>query len=412
MFNRLFGGSSNSSNNNNKNEQIQQQQQIPQQMQGYPSYNMNNNNYNNNSYIQQIPSQSMNSYMPQYQQRAQGQAPQQYQSSAANMQRRAKKKATGRKLRSKETAQLPTSRMDQTVELDNNISEQDFLQSVQAAYGINARVEINSNNSNFSNNRQQISYQVVWENNEEAQSAYAQNAQIQQKIATNLNIKGSAMAFDKPAEPRSIDGITLQLDSDTSSILCGACLVYDNEDKCVKVVHYSDRNYCGCITHSGDTQVFGKSVHTIKLSLSDLDKNVKQLFFTLCACGPSDLSQFKEPVISLYENNEEDVNLIQYGIEQAGKARSVVMCRLFRNGGNSDWSIQALGSDEWHIEQKVCMAYHNAKGLIDAHLKVMKENEGKNKNESKGKDKNNDEDEGKEDETEEGVDDKEKETDQ
>eukprot|EP00486_Rosalina_sp_Unknown_P000832 CAMPEP_0201565900 /NCGR_PEP_ID=MMETSP0190_2-20130828/5320_1 /ASSEMBLY_ACC=CAM_ASM_000263 /TAXON_ID=37353 /ORGANISM="Rosalina sp." /LENGTH=360 /DNA_ID=CAMNT_0047983917 /DNA_START=221 /DNA_END=1303 /DNA_ORIENTATION=+ len=356
---------------------------------------MNNNNYNNNSYMQQMPQQmnmNQNSYISQQQQ-----APQQYQSSAANMQRRAKKKATGRKLRSKETAQLPTSRMDQTVELDNDISEQDFLQSVQQAYGSNARVEINSNNNNSNNNRQQISYQVVWENNDEAQSAYAQNAQIQQKIAQNLNIKGSAMAFDKPAEPRSIDGITLQLDSDTSSILCGACLVYNNEDKCMKVVHYSDRNYAGCITHSGDTQVFGKSVHTIKLSLSDLDQNIKQLFFTLCACGPSDLSQFKEPVISLYENDEEEVNLIQYGIEQAGKARSVVMCRLFRANG-SDWSIQALGSEEWHIQQKVCMAYHNAQGLIDAHLKVMKEAEDKKKNDN--------EDKGDEDVTEEGVDDK------
>mmetsp|Transcript_67259 Transcript_67259/g.60394 ORF Transcript_67259/g.60394 Transcript_67259/m.60394 type:complete len:398 (+) Transcript_67259:110-1303(+) len=393
MFSRFFGGSS-SDNNKNQNQQQQLPQQ-PQQPMQYQSYNMNNNNYNNNSYMQQMPQQmnmNQNSYISQQQQ-----APQSYQSSAANMQRRAKKKATGRKLRSKETAQLPTSRMDQTVELDNDISEQDFLQSVQQAYGSNARVEINSNNNNSNNNRQQISYQVVWENNDEAQSAYAQNAQIQQKIAQNLNIKGSAMAFDKPAEPRSIDGITLQLDSDTSSILCGACLVYNNEDKCMKVVHYSDRNYAGCITHSGDTQVFGKSVHTIKLALSGLDQKVKQLFFTLCACGPSDLSQFKEPVISLYENDEEEVNLIQYGIEQAGKARSVVMCRLFRANG-SDWSIQALGSEEWHIQQKVCMAYHNAQGLIDAHLKVMKEAEDKKKNDN--------EDKGDEDVTEEGVDDK------
>ena len=72
----------------------------------------------------------------------------------------------------------------------------------------------------------------------------------------------------------------------------------------IKVVHYSDRNYSGCIAHSGDTQVFGKSVHTIKLSLSDLDKNVKQLFFTLCACGYNDLSQFKEPLISLFEDTQ------------------------------------------------------------------------------------------------------------
>jgi len=334
---------------------MQQYQQQPM-----PSYNMNNNNNNYSSLSFFNNNKNINN--------------------AVNEQKRAHKKRTGKKLRSRETAHIPKSKMTHNVEMDSNINEERFLQSVQSAYGPNARVEIQATRSNYNNNanRQQISYQVVFDDQEQAQMAYAQNIDLQKKVASNLGIKGSSMAFEKPAEPKSIDGITLQLDSDTSSILCGACLVYDENNKCLKVVHYADRNYNDVIKHGGDTQVHGKSVHIIKLSLSDLDKKVKQLFFTLCACGPSDLSQFKEPIISLYENNEENINLIQYGIEEAAKARSVVMCRLFRCG--NDWSIQALGSEEWHISEKVCMAYHNAQGLIDAHFKAMnKEKDNKEK---------------------------------
>jgi len=241
------------------------------------------------------------------------------------------------------------------------------------AYGSNARVEIRKQ-QNYGSNRQQISYQVAFDDDAEAESARQQQALYTKRVAANLGIKGSAMAFDKPSEPKAIDGVTLQLDSDSASILCGACLVYNKEDQCTKVVHYGDRNYQGVIQHSGDTQVHGKSVHTITLALSDLDDGVKQLFFTLCACGPNDLSMFREPVISLYENGVEDINLIQYPIEQAGHARSVVMCRIYRAEGGQ-WSIQALGSEEWHIAQKVCMAYCNAKAVINAHLKVKVDEE-------------------------------------
>merc|ERR1712048_512923 len=77
-----------------------------------------------------------------------------------------------------------------------------------------------------------------------------------------------------------------------------------------------------------------------QVALSDLGQGVKQLFFTLCACGPSNLSAFKEPVISLYENGVPDINLIQYPIEQAGQSRSVVMCRLYRSESGGQWCIQ------------------------------------------------------------------------
>merc|ERR1712228_1080457 len=82
----------------------------------------------------------------------------------------------------------------------------------------------------------------------------------------------------------------------------------------------------------------------------------------------------------------EDINLIQYPIEQAGQSRSVVMCRLYRSPGDGQWSIQALGSEEWYIAAKVCMAYANAKAVIDADLKVMKEEETKGDGDEEGGD--------------------------
>jgi stress response protein SCP2 len=224
--------------------------------------------------------------------------------------------------------------------------------------------------------KQNFKCRVYFANSSEAEVAYQRNEQnddaLQQVIAQDLGIQGSTLAFDNPSKPHSVEKLTLQLDSDSSSILCGACLIYQ-DTKLLKVVHYSDRNHGQVIVHSGDTSVDGKSVHTIKLNMADLDASVTQLFFTLCACGPADLSAFLNPYIALFETEKPDVNLIQYTIAQAGKSQSCVMVRLFRSG-KSDWSIQALGSEQWNLKAKVCMAYHHASRLIDAHLKANQSN--------------------------------------
>merc|ERR1712226_918086 len=96
-----------------------------------------------------------------------------------------------------------------------------------------------------------------------------------------------------------VDAVTLKLDSDSSQILCGACLLYDTQGNCEKVVHYSDRGYGKAVVHSGDTQVGGKSVHTINIVQSGIPLHVNRMYFTLCSCGPEDLSGFKNPSIML-----------------------------------------------------------------------------------------------------------------
>merc|ERR1712187_209877 len=126
------------------------------------------------------------------------------------------------------------------------------------------------------------------------------------------------------------DAVTLKLDSDSSSILCGACLLYGAHGDCEKVVHYSDRLYHGGVWHSGDSRVDGKSVHTISIVQSQIPQHVTTLYFTLCSCGPEDLSGFKNPSIMLYDHSEPDANLLEYSIEQAGKSPSCVMAQLTR----------------------------------------------------------------------------------
>merc|ERR1712159_31037 len=81
--------------------------------------------------------------------------------------------------------------------------------------------------------------------------------------------------------------LSLELASDSSSILCGACLAYDREGNHVKTVHFSDRTGCnGAIKHSGDTIVDGKSKHRIEVDMEKLPESVMHLFLTLCSCGP------------------------------------------------------------------------------------------------------------------------------
>merc|ERR1712182_108266 len=110
-----------------------------------------------------------------------------------------------------------------------------------------------------------------------------QSRQLQSTISEALQLSSDAVEFDSDAKVGEVDAITLKLDSDSSDILCGACLLYDGEGQCLKVVHYSDRFFGdGAVRHSGDTKVDGKSVHTISIIQSKIPDEVKQIYFTLC----------------------------------------------------------------------------------------------------------------------------------
>lgn len=233
-------------------------------------------------------------------------------------------------------------------------------------------------------------------------AAQSTSLALQNALASEFQLEAGAVGFDTETMDRveEVDGITLKLDSDSAHILCGACLLYNGRGECEKVVCHSDRVYGSAVRHSGDTRVDGKSVHTIGVELSKVPQEVTQMYLTLCSCGPSDLSGFKNPSIMLYDNGQPDANLLEYSINQAAKSVSCVMARMQRQpvwtlgdraviahilrrlrmpllcidlcvamGEESEWSIQALGSSEWNMSEKICGNYPIGKRLIEKRLR-------------------------------------------
>jgi ubiquitin-protein ligase/stress response protein SCP2 len=144
--------------------------------------------------------------------------------------------------------------------------------------------------------------------------------------------------------------VNLVLGSDSSAILCGACLVYEDLT-CTNIVHYCKRQaYSGAIRHSGDTQVNGKSKHTIDVDLNALPSSVNRLFLTLCSCGCTDLSGFKNPAIDMGDGLGSP--LCTYSLEQAGNAPTVVMAAIWRS--ETGWQVTAIGQ---HSAVRCCGDY-------------------------------------------------------
>lgn len=155
----------------------------------------------------------------------------------------------------------------------------------------------------------------------------------------------------------TVSTVNLVLGSDSSAILCGACLVYEDLT-CTHVVHYGSRQaYRGAIRHSGDTQVNGVSKHTIDIDLNALPSSANRLFLTLCSCGCTDLSGFKNPTIDM--RDELGSPLCTYSLEQAGNAPTVVMAAIWR--GEAGWQVTAIGQ---HSAVRCCGDYSVVKREI------------------------------------------------
>jgi stress response protein SCP2 len=137
-----------------------------------------------------------------------------------------------------------------------------------------------------------------------------------------------------------ISNICLELGSDSSMILCGACLLYEDTRFKETVCYSTRRDKSNSVSHSGDRQVLGKSQHTIQISLDKLPSSVNRIFFTLCCCGGSNLSDFKKPSIRLSDKATPDEELCQYTISSAGRAATAVMACLMKEGDG--WKVIAL----------------------------------------------------------------------
>jgi len=153
--------------------------------------------------------------------------------------------------------------------------------------------------------------------------------------------------------------VRLELGSDSSMILCGACLVYEDLN-CRQVVSYDQSvGYKGAVKHSGDMVVDGKSKHVIDIDLNALPAAVTRLFLTLCSCGCADLSGFRAPSIKMQGSDGQP--LCQYDLEQAGRSPTVVMAAILREGGQ--WRVTAVGQ---HSPVRCCGNYSRVKQDIAA----------------------------------------------
>lgn len=305
----------------------------------------------------------------------------------------------GKQLRSGEVSKMPKAWL--SVNLDMASEQLDACRlekSIQAAYGGTARVQIDDMES--CGRKQKVRARVLFDSERECRVASAQSSAVTTQVAQNMELGSEAVEFDGKAEANGCDALTLKLDSDSSHILCGACLLYNEENSCLGVLCHTVRDfYNGAVRHSGDTRVDGKSVHTIGLVMSQIPPEVTQLFFTICSCGPTDLSGFKDPSIMLYSNKQPEANLLEYSINQAANSVSSVMARMVRQpvwsqgeaaviaralrklrmpllcidicmamAAETSFDIQALGTPEWHVSEKVCNAYHHAKEVIERNL--------------------------------------------
>lgn len=327
---------------------------------------------------------------------------------------------SGKKLCSKETASVPKAclELDLDIQQDEDLDMKSLEESILKAYGGRGQVKIDdildkfpkcsstsaSSNPAAGNLRpiqrmQNIKCRVMFDDATEARNwqSQSQNTRVVQTcLAEQLNLAESAVDFDQAAQMNEVDSVTLKLDSDSAHILCGACLLYNGSGECEDVVCYNNRTfYGGSIEHSGDTEIDSKSVHTIQLALSSIPDSVNQLYFTLCSCGPANLSGFVNPSISLFENNQPGSNLLEYSINQAGESASCVMARMVRQptwsakdledifkilrerrlpllcidlclamAQQSSWKLQALGTSEWNTPEIICSNYHFCKDLI------------------------------------------------
>lgn len=311
-------------------------------------------------------------------------------------------------LASGQVASVPKANLSLDLNLaeERELSRAELETALQRTYGSKARVLVdgvadNQASSSMRKRRvQQVKCRVMFDDVGEARAEQARGASRRAEFGTAMGLDVACVEPETADKMDVVDAVTLKLDSDSSHILCGACLAYNGRGECEKVVCYTDRAFAGsAVRHSGDTQVDGKSVHTIGMVLSRLPEDVTQLYFTICSCGPSDLSGFKHPSIMLYHNAQPDANLLEYSIGQAAQSASCVIARMLRQPAwthddrariartlrklrlpllcldlclamaeESTWSIQALGTEEWHLPEKVCSNYHSGQQLIEANL--------------------------------------------
>jgi len=127
--------------------------------------------------------------------------------------------------------------------------------------------------------------------------------------------------------------------------LDATCMAIDFDNTILSHVDYSTKSILDdSIHHSGDVinSVQKSGEHTININLKRIPKNVASLFFIISGWTTT-IDAVKSPWVRL-TNNRDKAELCRYTLEQAGKHRAVIMCRLYRENISNPWKVVAIGT--------------------------------------------------------------------
>jgi stress response protein SCP2 len=122
-----------------------------------------------------------------------------------------------------------------------------------------------------------------------------------------------------------------------TDFLDGSCLRYQGPTL-VDVVDYQHCKADG-IRHSGDVMKATSGHHDMRIQLDAVPKHIDRLFFALSAYRCRNLSLFRNPSVTIYDERRPTKQLCQYAISSAGASSAVIMCCLCRSPSGGWYAI-------------------------------------------------------------------------
>jgi stress response protein SCP2 len=144
--------------------------------------------------------------------------------------------------------------------------------------------------------------------------------------------------------------------------LDGSCLRYQGQTL-VDVVDFSRRKADG-ILHSGDVMQATSGHHNMRIQLDAVPKHIDRLFFALSAYVCGNLSLFRNPSVTIYDERHPTQKLCQYAISSAGASSAVIMCCLHRS--SRGWEAITVGRHSGGTVLNYNQMHHTCLQLVQA----------------------------------------------
>ena len=133
------------------------------------------------------------------------------------------------------------------------------------------------------------------------------------------------------------------------SYLDASVILYDFSGKRAGIADYAHNAGASGLYHSGDVINFRESrgMHTIRVSMADLSRDVSSLFVVLSAWDEAVLDDIFQPCVTI-SNADSGNELSRYELDSrrdtVSGCKSVIMCRLHRRVYGGAWKVEAIGA--------------------------------------------------------------------